>query len=828
MFCTFNNDFPSAILKLLIAGTALVKLLGWAAFASGFVASVLVIPLTSRLSTHYSKIQFGMMKYRDARAHILTEALQGMRQIKFSALEGFWEDKILRSRENELAQYWKSTLAICALICVANLGPLLLEAVSISVYALSGDPGGIRASVVFTALSLFEQLNVTVAIMPLLAAYVLEAWTSCCRLETFFGLPERAVVTTPGDAVEFDDATVSWPRAPDAPQDMPVEERSMLRNVSLSFPNGKLSVVTGRTGSGKSLLLAAILSEVDLHGGKIKVPPRPSEAEEASFSGGAAGWILPSQTAFVSQSPWIEGVTVRENILFGLPFVESRYYKVLHACALEKDIELLADGDETEVGPKGVTLSGGQRWRIALARALYSRAGILVLDDVLSAVDAHVGRRIVDHVLDGELAEGRTRILATHHAELVLPRASYFVRLRDGRVEHAEMLSSPGEASTLAVVEADRTGSDDEDSQRTEVSEPPDALIAPTPMEGSIPAAQADAAVAAAVAAVDAAGADGSGNGAADGSQVQPPRKAAKKKRDDDRDEKRAIGRVDWRVYRAYWQASGGWTLWTVSALMRIATNLMHVAQNWSLKELTDMVTEKDAATVTGALVGLFVGPATTPYPTMHKLASPLVRDHRNSSGIDFLDFAYTGSVQSSLTATTLTDDATARRVKFFVGLYVLLYIAVVAGYVVQTIVSFVIGLRASRSLFQRMTHAVLRAPLRWIDTVPSGRILNRFTTDTATVDRRLAQDLGYFVSGLLSVVVILGTSLAVSRFVIFFGLVLFLLYGWIGRRYMSAARDAKRIGSVSNSPVGYSLPVPLLLSLLPLYSFLYNLFLSF
>src|SRR6185436_16738598 len=108
--------------------------------------------------------------------------------------------------------------------------------------------------------------------------------------------------------------------------------------------------------------------------------------------------------------PWIENASLKDNILFGLPLLPERYEAVLDACALKQDLEILEDGDQTEIGANGINLSGGQRWRVTLARALYSRAGILVMDDIFSAVDAHVGRWIFEKALTGELSDGRTRV----------------------------------------------------------------------------------------------------------------------------------------------------------------------------------------------------------------------------------------------------------------------------------------------------------------------------------------------------------------------------------------------------------------------------------
>ena len=113
---------------------------------------------------------------------------------------------------------------------------------------------------------------------------------------------------------------------------------------------------------------------------------------------------------------------------------------------------MLTDGESTEIGANGINLSGGQRWRVTFARALYSRAGILVLDDIFSAVDAHVGRHIFEKGLTGELGHGRTRILVTHHVALCKSKTKYIVELGDGTVENSGFVQELEEDGTLQKI----------------------------------------------------------------------------------------------------------------------------------------------------------------------------------------------------------------------------------------------------------------------------------------------------------------------------------------------------------------------------------------
>jgi ABC-type nitrate/sulfonate/bicarbonate transport system ATPase subunit len=258
---------------------------------------------------------------------------------------------------------------------------------------------------------------------------LLDSWISLKRIDEYLKAPELKNVTTDGSTISFNHASISWPS-----DDSDHSDHSTLEDVNISFPKGQLSIISGPTGCGKSLLLSAILGECDVLAGTIAAPKTVAHRNRYDDMALESNWIIPGSIAYVAQIPWIENASVKENILFGLPFNEERYNKAIEACALEKDLDVMPDGDGTEIGANGINISGGQRWRVTLCRALYSRAEILVLDDIFSAVDTHVGRHILEQALTGELSEGRTRILATHHVGLCRPNAQYLVELANNKV----------------------------------------------------------------------------------------------------------------------------------------------------------------------------------------------------------------------------------------------------------------------------------------------------------------------------------------------------------------------------------------------------------
>jgi ABC-type multidrug transport system fused ATPase/permease subunit len=454
-FATLNNLFVSSIVRLTIAIAFLWQLVGWQALLVGVSVQLLFLPANIHFSRKYADGQDLLMKTRDTKLSVVNEALSGIRQIKFAALERQWQKKILEARENELKALWATLLADVILIGLWIIGPIMLSAASIVTYALIH--GSLEPSVAFTTISVLGKIEMTLSYLPELTTDGLDAWVSIKRIAEYLNAPDKEIVTVPGEKISFEDATIAWPT------DEISDETFQLRKMNLDFPRGELSVISGKTGSGKSLILSALLGEVEVLDGKITLPKSPSVAERNDKAANKGNWILPSAVAYVPQIPWIENCSLKDNVLFGLPYDESRYKEVIQACALQKDLEILVDGDRTEIGPRGINLSGGQCWRLTLARALYSRAGILVLDDIFSAVDAHVGKHIFENALTGSICEGRTRILVTHHVALCLPKTNYEVHLGDGVVDYAGTVEDLERSGILGTVLEDSEAIDDTD-----------------------------------------------------------------------------------------------------------------------------------------------------------------------------------------------------------------------------------------------------------------------------------------------------------------------------------------------------------------------------
>ena len=427
-FFQFHFMILNGVIKLVIFSSFILQLLGWIPFAAGILAWALTLPLNTWFSGKVLAESRSLMRLRDAKLSKINEVLTGMRQIKFSALESQWEQRLLALRETELHTLWRFFLADSGLFACWVISPILLAVASLAAYVLVN--GSLMPSVAFVSVGIFNNLETTLGSLPELVTLGLDSMVSVQRINTYLNEPERKDTITNGPGIAFEGASISWP----AEDQTPCHDRFILHGLNLSFPPGGLSVISGRIGTGKSLLLSAILDEADLLDGSIRTPKgQGTQRDDVDLN----NWIIQGSVAYVSDSPWLENTSLRNNVLFGLPFVKERYDKIIRVCALEEDLDALPDGDGTELGANGVNLSGGQKWRITLARAVYSRAEILVMEDIFSAVDARVGAWIFEKCLTGDICEGRTRIVATHHMSLVLPEASFVVELGNNTVTYS-------------------------------------------------------------------------------------------------------------------------------------------------------------------------------------------------------------------------------------------------------------------------------------------------------------------------------------------------------------------------------------------------------
>ncbi|GFG20964.1 multidrug resistance-associated protein 1 [Aspergillus udagawae] len=345
----------------------------------------------------------------DERMNLTHEILQGIRFVKYFAWEEAFDKRLREIRAREIHSLQILLVIRSALGAVSMAIPIFSNMLAYITYSLTGH--SLDAAIIFSFLALFNCLRNPLNWLPIAISQSADAWSSMRRIEKFLLAEEfQDQVLLDGQmhaAIEMHDASFTWERTTESPNEVPFK----LEHVTFQAEREELITVVGAVGSGKTSLLSALASEMRNTAGVVRQ--------------GAS-------RAYCPQHAWIQNASVRDNILFGKEFDPDWYHRVVDACALYPDFRELPAGDSTEIGERDINLSGGQKQRINLARAIYSRSDIVLLDDPMSAVDAHVGEHIFQHALCG-LLQGRCRILATHHLHL-LSRCDRIVWLHEGRI----------------------------------------------------------------------------------------------------------------------------------------------------------------------------------------------------------------------------------------------------------------------------------------------------------------------------------------------------------------------------------------------------------
>ena len=427
MFTAVNYIIPASLLRFFFTIIFLLKLLGWKSTIVGVLITVICVPVHTFIIKQQRAAQNNLTAARDKKMKAVIEALHALRQIKFSALETQWEDHINKYRQEEIEDMRWSFMVSNTRAGWGVIAPFIVAAALIMTYRFF--QGSITPSIIFPMIEILPHLQENLGFVPVVFQDYFGARMNARRMDEFLRRPEQRKIlgSSPSGCISFQDVSITWPVDEfgiEKEQSIP-DHQFYLHSINLQFPAGEMSIVSGATGSGKSLLLAAIIGEVELLSGHINAP---------SMADG-------HPVAFVSQTPWLQNGTIKDNILFGSLFDQKRYESVLTACALHPDLSALPNRDETQIGLRGVKLSGGQRARVAFGRALYSQAQLLVIDDIFSALDSHVSKHISD-ALTGELVKGRTRVLVTHMVTLCLPKARYVVHIKNNTIEYAGTVDS--------------------------------------------------------------------------------------------------------------------------------------------------------------------------------------------------------------------------------------------------------------------------------------------------------------------------------------------------------------------------------------------------
>ncbi|KAH8172831.1 ABC transporter domain-containing protein [Sarocladium implicatum] len=421
----------------IISFTGLYAMLGWVSIVGALVLTV-GAPISFWLGRRMYFAQRRVRKAQDARISLVTEYLASIRAIKYFAWEAPITERIVEARASEQNQLWRVALLQTFVSQVTQIFPYLALLVMFGLHVgVAQKP--LDASTAFTTILLVKNIRRNVMQASAFSRNFAAAWVSFRRLDKYF---ENAV------------PLVQYPKGP-----LRIENASFrrtkkatfsLEDISINFVEGGLNVVTGSSGSGKSTLLLAILGETYLEAGQV---------------------TKPEDVAFASQSAWLQNDTIKSNILFGSEMEQTRYDRILTACCLHPDLREVSHGDLTIIGENGTSLSGGQKARVALARALYSKAPVLLLDDIFSALDAKTAAGVWKHCFCSDLLRGRTVVLVTQ-IPWIAEQGDLSVVLDDGRVKSCE--PNIGVVRTPIAIAEVLGGNTDDDEQATQVDSQPE------------------------------------------------------------------------------------------------------------------------------------------------------------------------------------------------------------------------------------------------------------------------------------------------------------------------------------------------------------------
>ncbi|KAI9834847.1 MAG: hypothetical protein M1819_002755 [Sarea resinae] len=490
----------TAPVAIIITLVVLLVNLTYSALA-GFGVLVIGVPILAKAVKSLFVRRRAINKITDQRVNLTQEILGAVRFVKYFGWESSFLARIGQIRNKEIRSIQILLATRNAINAVSMSLPIFASMLSFITYSLTSHD--LNPAHIFSSLALFNSLRMPLNLLPLVLGQVIDAWASIGRIQDFL-LAEEVTDdfewdSECEDAIVMEHADFTWERTATQNLDNPVGGKSesskstprvvkgtakassdkekeptshatsgessdsessaavakpfQLHGIDLTVGRNELVAVIGSVGSGKSSLLAALAGDMRRTAGSV---------------------TMGASRAFCPQYAWIQNATVKHNVLFGKEYDPEWYAKVIEACALQPDLDMLPNGDQTEIGERGITVSGGQKQRLNIARAIYFDADIILMDDPLSAVDAHVGRHIFDNAISG-LLKGKCRVLATHQLH-VLHRCDRIIWLEDGAIKTIDtfdnlMATDPSFVDLMATTSVEEKVEEEDHVNDDEVEE---------------------------------------------------------------------------------------------------------------------------------------------------------------------------------------------------------------------------------------------------------------------------------------------------------------------------------------------------------------------
>uniref|UniRef100_A0A8C2CA47 ATP-binding cassette, sub-family C (CFTR/MRP), member 8 n=1 Tax=Cyprinus carpio TaxID=7962 RepID=A0A8C2CA47_CYPCA len=433
--------------QIIVGIILLYYLLGISALIGATVITLLA-PVQYFVATKLSDAQKSTLEYSSERLKKTNELLRGIKLLKLYAWEHIFCSSVEETRGKELTSLQTFALYTSISIFMNTAIPIAAVLVTFVAHVHLSDDGDLSPAVAFASLSLFHILVTPLFLLSSVVRSTVKALVSVQKLSEFFSCDEigdeqepRATVLPNSSNHNKYQALVSEnnSRPPLCPFQITngyfswTDGTPTLSNVNIKIPFGQLTMIVGQVGCGKSSLLLAALGEMQKISGTViwnsetTFTAKKMNTTNKSMKRGAV--------AYASQKPWLLNTTLAENITFEMPLIKQRYRAVIEACSLEPDIDILPQGDQTEIGERGIILSGGQRQRIGVARALYQTTNVVFLDDPFSALDIHLSDHLMQEgILKLLREEKRTVVLVTHKLQY-LPHADWIIAMKDGSIQ---------------------------------------------------------------------------------------------------------------------------------------------------------------------------------------------------------------------------------------------------------------------------------------------------------------------------------------------------------------------------------------------------------
>lgn len=766
----FTNDieriFDAAMNGTLMLGTPVMftltmvyscYLIGPWALVGNFVI-LLFYPVMGGIAAIIARLRRQTVKKADERVQLMAEVVNNIRLIKMYAWEFPFADKIYDVRDGERKVLLKGNFLQSLSTTITPVILIMATVTTLLGYGASGNE--LLASKAFTLFALFNGMGFSIGTLPYAIRAITEAKVALQRIQELLQLEDAKVFarkTSDKDkrfAVTVSDATFAWNSVQanvngvgtvkerfrgesngraqrtrledecngDVNEATPMavagaEQDGYLRDITLHIKKGALIGICGRVGSGKTSLLNALCGEMSLVRGEMDVN---------------------GSIAIVTQQAWIFNATVRDNILFGLPFLKSRYDSVLDTCCLLPDLAQFSCGDLTEIGEKGATLSGGQRQRINLARALYSDRDVFLLDDPLSAVDPRVARRLLERCVLGALRD-KTVFLVTHSLA-ALEHCHQVLLMRGGRIvergTHAALISFPGEYHSMFRL--DNTTAAAKPSFESGAGDMLGVRLADSKDDFS------------------------SDRDTMDGSLEGSSRLV--------KEEEKAVGGLSKQAAWLYVRAAGGPCVVILLGLAFLVFVCAQMFANIWLQMWVDRMQAKKLAVNGTSVQSPVPGIPAAGNQTLHQ-GPPAVEDQGFSDNVYYIAYG--------------------------VAVPVMLLCGIIKGGACTMVL-----LNAAGELHNKMLNRILRCPASFFDATPSGRITNRFSKDMDEVDIRVPFFLEMVVQSLLSIVLQLLVSVYVYQvFCVVLGAAV-VIYLLLDRWLNVGVREVKKLDNLARSAV--------------------------